>query len=160
MYSRENPLTVWVVVCVLSLTVNLLLWKVVGGGTGLLLLALCFSVSAPTVTLIRRFSERAIQEHPAPPAQEKAVGVFAVAAGILSLGAFAGAIAAGRSAEPSALAVALNLLVLYAVSALLAMALGFAARRTRVGYVGLILSSVSIVVFCSIFTASLIGRWR
>jgi hypothetical protein len=152
---------VWLVTCTLLLGVNLLLWYLIGGNFGLLLVGLSFSLTPPTVSLIRRFSESGVRKHPVPPGQENAIGVLSLALSITSVGAFFRAIEMRNGPAASVEMASLYLLLLFATSEILAVLLGFAARRTNVGRVALLLSSLWFLLFVvSALTILLAAWWR
>lgn len=142
-YAQANPLSWWLVEVVFLLTLYLTIFWVVPGlkKPGLLLMFAVFTFSAPTGNLLARFSEEQRRERPVPPGQERGVGLLSLFASVCSIGAL-GTVALSKHlglflpAEK-----VIPLLMLFSVSTLLSLALGYAARRTKAGRWGLRLSS-------------------
>lgn len=143
-YAQSNPLPSWLIQVAVLLTLNLaLFWGVIGPrNPGHLMLLLAFALSAPTGNLLARFSEEQRRERPVPPQQEKGVGLLSLLASVCSIGAWGGVAFGKRLGLFLPAESVLWLLILFSVSALLSLALGYAARRTKAGRWGLGLSSV------------------
>ncbi len=107
----------------------------------MLLLFVVLALSMPTRGLIQRLSEEQRSVRPVPLRQEEGVGLLSLSALGASIGAL-GVVAFGKHLglflPPNK---SVLLLMLFSVSALLSLALGYAARRTPGGLWGLRLSS-------------------
>ena len=139
-YAQSNPLPSWLIEVTFLLTVNLAMFWFVPGPkkVGLLLLFVVFALSPPTRGLMR-FSEEQRRVRPVPPRQEEGVGLLSLSA----LGASFGALGVATFGKHLGLFLPPNkslLLLLFSVSTLLSLALGYAARRTPEGLWGLRLS--------------------
>ena len=148
-YAQANPLSSWLIAGAVLLVLNLtFFWGVLGpGNSEHLLMPVILALSAPTGNLLARFSEEQRHERPVPLGQERGVGLLSLFASVCSLGAW-GVLALHRHLGLSLLPGSdLWLLDLFSVSALLSLALGYAARRTKVGRWGLGLSSVWLLFF-------------
>lgn len=114
--------------------------------SGMLLLFIVFALSVPTRGLIQRLSEEQRCVRPVPPRQEEGVGLLSLSALGASIGAL-GVVAFGKHLglflPPNK---SVLLLMLFSVSALLSIALGYAAQRTPKGLWGLRLSSAWLVL--------------
>ena len=130
-YAQSNPLPSWLIEVTFLLTVNLAMFWFVPGPkkVGLLLLFVVFALSPPTRGLMR-FSEEQRRVRPVPPRQEEGVGLLSLSA----LGASFGALGVATFGKHLGLFLPHNslllLLMLFSVSTLLSLALGYAARRT------------------------------
>lgn len=145
-YAQSNPLPSWLIEVTFLLTVNLAMFWFVPGPkkVGLLLLFVVFALSPPTRGLMR-FSEEQRRVRPVPPRQEEGVGLLSLSA----LGASFGALGVATFGKHLGLFLPPNkslLLLLFSVSTLLSLALGYAARRTPDGLWGLRLSAVWLIL--------------
>jgi len=146
-YAQSNPLPSWLIEVTFLLTVSLTGFWVVPGPkkVGLLLLFVVFALSLPTRGLIQRFSEEQRRVKPVPPRQEEGVGLLSLSA----LGASFGALGVATFGKHLGLFLPPNkslLLLLFSVSTLLSLALGYAARRTPEGLWGLRLSAMWLIL--------------
>ena len=146
-YAQSNPLPSWLIEVTFLLTVSLTGFWVVPGPkkVGLLLLFVVFALSLPTRGLIQRFSEEQRRVKPVPPRQEEGVGLLSLSA----LGASFGALGVVIFGKHLGLFLPPNkslLLLLFSVSTLLSLALGYAARRTPEGLWGLRLSAMWLIL--------------
>ena len=146
-YAQSNPLPSWLIEVTFLLTVSLTGFWVVPGPkkVGLLLLLVVFALSLPTRGLIQRFSEEQRRVKPVPPRQEEGVGLLSLSA----LGASFGALGVVIFGKHLGLFLPPNkslLLLLFSVSTLLSLALGYAARRTPEGLWGLRLSAMWLIL--------------
>ena len=147
-YAQSNPLPTWLIEVTFLLTVNLALFWFVPGPkkVGLLLLFVVSALSVPTTGMIQRFSEEQRRVRPVPLRQEEGVGLLSLSALGASFGAL-GVVAfdkhLGLFLPPNR---SLLLLLLFSVSALLSLALGYAARRTPEGLWGLRLSTAWLIL--------------
>ena len=142
-YAQANPLPSWLIQVAVLLTLNVaLFWGAIGPRNfGHLLLLLAFAFTVPTGNLMARLSEAQRHEAPVPPRQEEGIGLLS----LLALGAGVGALGVAAFGKHLGLFLPSNtsvpLLMLFSVSALLSLALGYAARRTPEGLWGLRLSA-------------------
>lgn len=156
-YAQSNPLPSWLIDITFLLTVNLTMFWFVPGAKkpGLLFLLVVFALSMPTRSLIQRLSEDQRRARPVPRWQEEGVGLLSLSA----LGASFGALGVVAFGKHLGLFLPHNssllLLMLFSVSALLSLALGYAARRTLEGLWGLRLS-VAWLLFLVVF-AGVVG---
>ena len=142
-YAQSNPLPSWLIQVAVLLTVNLtLFWSVPGPKrSGLLLLFVVSALSVPTRSLIQRLSEEQRSVRPVPLRQEEGVGLLSLSVLGASIGAL-GVVCFGKHLGPFLSSnTPVLLLMLFSLSALLSLALGYAARRTPEGLWGLRLSS-------------------
>ena len=141
-YAQSNPLPSWLIEVTFLLTVSLTGFWVVPGPkkVGLLLLFVVFALSMPTRSLIQRLSEDQRRARPVPLWQEEGIGLLSLSA----LGASFGALGVATFGKHLGLFLPHNssllLMMLFSVSTLLSLALGYAARRTPEGLWGLRLS--------------------
>lgn len=147
-YAQANPLPSWLIQVAVLLTLNLALFRgAIGPRNPVdLMLPLAFALSVPTSNLMARLSEAQRHEAPVPLRQEEGVGLLSLSALGASIGAF-GVTAFGKHLGlflPHNKVVLL--LMLFSVSALLSLALGYAARRTPEGLWGLRLSSAWLIL--------------
>jgi len=142
-YAQSNPLPSWLIQVAVLLTLNLaLFWGAIRPRNPVdLMLPLALALSIPTGNLLARLSEAQRHEAPVPPRQEEGIGLLSLSALGASLGAL-GVVAYGKHRglflPPNK---SVLLLMLFSASALLSLALGYAARRTPEGLWGLRLSS-------------------
>lgn len=147
-YAQANPLPSWLIEVIFLLTISLALFWFVPGPkkVGLLMLLVVSALSAPTRSLIQRFSEEQRRVRPVPPRQEEGVGLLSLSALGATFGA-SGVVAFGKHLglflPPNE---SLLLLTLFSVSTLLSLALGYAARRTPEGLWGLRLSAAWLIL--------------
>ncbi len=147
-YAQSNPLPSWLIQVAVLFALNLTFFRGTLGARdrGHFLWLAVFTLSAPTVNLLTRFSEVQRRERPIPLRQEEGVGLLSLSALGASLGAL-GVLTFGKHLglflPPDK---SLLLLTLFSVSALLSLALGYAARRTPEGLWGLRLSVAWLVL--------------
>ena len=147
-YAQSNPLPSWLIEATFLLMVNLTGFWIVSGPkkVGLLMLLIVFALSAPTKSLLQRFSDEQQRVRPVPPRQEEGVGLLSLSVLGASFGTL-GVVAFGKHLglflPPNK---PLLLLMLFSVSTLLSLALGYAARRTPEGLWGLRLSAAWLIL--------------
>lgn len=146
-YALSNPLSSWLIEIAFLLTLNLILFWAVPGAKkpGLLMLLVVFALSQPTRSLIQRFSEEQQRQRPVPPQQEKGVGLLSLFASVCSIGALGTVALQKHLSLFLPVEKAILLLMLFSVTALLSLALGYAARRTKAGRWGLGVTSVWLI---------------
>ena len=154
-YAQSNPLPSWLMEVAFLLTLYLTLFWAVSGtkNPGLLLLSVVMALSPPTRSLIQRFSDEQRREKPVPPQQEKGVGLLSLLASVCSIGALGTVALHKHLGLFLPVEKAILLLMLFSGSALLSLALGYAARRTKAGRWGVGLSSawlLFLVVFAGV----------
>lgn len=151
-YAHSNPLPSWLIGVAFLLVFYLtLFWAVPGTkNPGLLMFYVVLAFSLPTSGLIQRLSEDRQHEAPVPLRQEEGVGLLSLSALGASFGTL-GVIAFGKHLglflPPNR---SVLLLMLFSVSALLSLGLGYAARRSEAGRWGLRLSSAWLVLFIGV----------
>lgn len=150
-YLGANPLRSWIVQLILLLAAGAVVFWVTPwrANDTLILPYVALALSLPTVWLLRRFSSEERAKHPILPSQETAVGILSLLALLCSataLGVSTFGSQFGLSATPGQ---ATFLLLLFAFSMLVAMTLGFVSRSNKVGFWGLTLSCVWLVLIVS-----------
>lgn len=147
-YLRDTPVQAWLtnVSCLFSVFAALNVAFPSRNNFGMANLNFGDILGWPTFLLLYRFSDQQQQKNPISAFQQKAVGILS----LLALGSSVAAKRAptlytylGLTIPPS---VEMTMLVWFSVSALLAVALGYAARRSKVGRMGLVLSAAWLVV--------------
>jgi hypothetical protein len=143
-YMEEKPLQGWLIRVAVLLVFWATLYAVAPGrkNLGLANLYAGSVFGVPTFYLVRRFSDERRHEKPISPRQEFGVGTLSLIAAVCSISAEMALIVARRFGIALSDAVALRLLMLFSMSALLSLALGYAARHSRVGRCGLLISTI------------------
>ena len=142
-YAQLNPLPSWLIQVAVLLMLNVaLFWGAIGPRNFIdLMMPLVLALSVPTGNILARLSEAQRQGAPVPLRQEEGIGLLSLSA----LGASIGALGVVTFSRHLGLFLPSNtsvpLLLTFSLSALLSLALGYAARRTPEGLRGLRLSS-------------------
>lgn len=142
-YAQANPLPTWLLGVAILLTFDMGAYSLCRGtkNPGLFMLLVSMALSSPTTALIARMSETRRAENPVSLEQDRQIGLLALFFAFCSVGSLGLTIMEKRlglnwPAELGAYAI-----VVFALSTFLALAMGYAARRTSLGQVAVKLTA-------------------
>jgi len=140
-FCHDKPLSAWFLTVTFLLGLYLTAYQFLGPQNPLwILLLFSMALAAPTHSLLERFSDTELQQSPVLAEEEKKAGAFSLLAALCSIGSLLCPVLLKRLHVSLPDSSYTGLLLVFPVSVIFSLILGYAGRRSKAGRCGLVLT--------------------